>query len=131
MLAAPVPQRRAAVVAGARLTHAWLARGNDNDGGAPALFKTIQRNARHLSVLNRTAVDLEPRYRRRMQLQNKAVILAAVYVAVVGISGAVAGITSASAWVSLVSVALLSACSMLIVWSQPLQTAPALPVVRR
>jgi hypothetical protein len=66
-----------------------------------------------------------------MQLQNTTVFLAAIYVAVIVIGGAVAGVTSASAWVSLVSVALLPACSMLLVWSQALPTPPAIAVVRR
>ena len=67
-----------------------------------------------------------------MQLQNNTVILAAIYVAVIGVGGVAAGITSASAWVSLSALALLPACSMLIIWSQPSQTlSPALQVVRR
>ena len=64
-----------------------------------------------------------------MQLQNNTVILAAIYVAVIGVGGA--GITSAFAWVSLSALALLPACSMLMIWSQRSQPAPALQVVRR
>ena len=82
-------------------------------------------------MLNWTAVDSGPRYRRCMQLQNNAVLLAAIYVAVIGVGGAAAGITSASAWVSLSAVALLPACSMLTIWSQPSRPSPALQVVRR
>lgn len=55
----------------------------------------------------------------------------ALFVTLVGIAGAAAGVTPAWAWVSLVSITLLSACSMLIVWSEPLHPAPAAPVVRR
>ena len=66
-----------------------------------------------------------------MQLQNNTVILAAIYVAVIGVGGAAAGITSAAAWVSFTALALLPACSMLIIWSQPSQPLPALQVVRR
>jgi hypothetical protein len=67
-----------------------------------------------------------------MQLQNNTVILAAVYVALIGVGGVAAGVTSASAWVSLGALALLPACSMLIVWSRPLPIpSPALRVVRR
>jgi hypothetical protein len=66
-----------------------------------------------------------------MQLETTTVVVAALYVAAIGIGGAVAGVTSASAWVSLFSVALLPACSMLLVWSHPLRTPPRVPVVRR
>ena len=66
-----------------------------------------------------------------MQLQTNTVVVAAIYVAVISAVGVVAGITSASAWVALSALALLPACSMLIVWSRPLQTAPAFKVVRR
>jgi hypothetical protein len=67
-----------------------------------------------------------------MQLQNNTVIIAAAYVAVVGVAGLAAGITSAAAWVSISALALLPACSMLIVWSQPEPVlAPTPPVVRR
>jgi hypothetical protein len=53
-----------------------------------------------------------------MQLPNSTLILAAVYVAVIAVGGVAAGVTSASAWVSLGALALLPACSMLVVWSQ-------------
>jgi hypothetical protein len=66
-----------------------------------------------------------------MQLETTTVVVAALYVAVIGLGGAVAGVTSASAWVSLFSLALLPACSMLLVWSQPLRTPTAVPVARR
>ena len=67
-----------------------------------------------------------------MQLQNGTVVLAAIYVTLVGVGGVAAGITSASAWVSLIALALLPACSMLVVWSQRLpDRSPALQEVRR
>ncbi len=67
-----------------------------------------------------------------MQLQNNTVIIAAVYVAVIGVAGLAAGITSAAAWVSVCALALLPACSMLIVWSQPSPALSPVPrVVRR
>ena len=72
-------------------------------------------------MLNRTAADSGPRYRRCMELQNNTIILAAIHVAMVGVGGVAAGITSASAWVALSALALLPACSMLIIWSQPSQ----------
>jgi len=67
-----------------------------------------------------------------MQLQNNTVIIAAVYVAAIGIAGLAGGVTSAAAWVSLSALALLPALSMLMIWSQPSPTlAPAPRVVRR
>jgi len=63
-----------------------------------------------------------------MQLQNNTVIIAAVYVAAIGVAGLASGVTSAAAWVSVVALALLPACSMLIVWSQP---SPAPSPVRQ
>ncbi len=67
-----------------------------------------------------------------MQLQNSTVILAAVYVTIIGAGGVAAGITSASAWVSLSALALLPACSILLIWSRPSPTlSPALRVVQR
>ena len=76
-------------------------------------------------------MDSLPRYRRFMQLQNNTVILAAVYVAAIGIAGLAAGITSAAAWVALTALALLPALSLLIVWSRPLPTPAPAQVVRR
>jgi hypothetical protein len=67
-----------------------------------------------------------------MQLQNNTVIIAAVYVAAIGVAGLAAGITSAAAWVSISALALLPACSMLLIWSQPWPAlSPAPRVVRR
>jgi len=65
-----------------------------------------------------------------MQIQNNTVVLAAIYVGVIGIGGVAAGITSASAWISLSALALLPAGSMLVIWSQALQTSPAREVGR-
>ena len=62
-----------------------------------------------------------------MQLQNNTIILAAIQVATIGVGGVAAGI----AWVSLSAFALLTACSMLTIWSQPSQPSPALQVVQR
>ena len=59
-----------------------------------------------------------------MQLQNNAVIVAAAYVAIIGVAGLAGGITSAAAWVSLGALALPPACSMLTVWSQPSRPSP-------
>jgi len=66
-----------------------------------------------------------------MRLQNNTVVLAAIYVALIAVSGVAAGTTSASAWVSLGALALLPACSMLIIWGHPLQTRSAAPEMAR
>ena len=65
-----------------------------------------------------------------MQLQNNTVLVAAIYVAVIGAGAVAAGITSASAWVS-VAALVLPAFSMLLIWSQRPKMAPALQVVPR
>ena len=67
-----------------------------------------------------------------MQLQTNTMIFAAIYVAVINACGVATGITSASAWVALSALAILPACSMLIIWSQPSRIlSPALQAVRR
>jgi len=66
-----------------------------------------------------------------MQLQNNTVLVAAIYVAVVGAGAVAAGITSPSAWVAVAALALLPASSMLLIWSQQPKVPPALQVVPR
>ena len=54
-----------------------------------------------------------------MQLQNIKVMLAAMYVAVIGAAGAAGGVESVSGWVALGGIALLPAFAMLTLWNHP------------
>src|SRR5689334_14182610 len=83
------------------------------------------------SVLNRTAADSWLGYRAGIQLPKTTVIVAPFSVAAIYVGGIAAGLTSAFAWVSVTALAVLPACSLLVVWNRRAQASPALHVVRR
>ena len=57
-----------------------------------------------------------------MQLQKIKVVLAAMYVAVIGAAGVAGGVASPSGWVALGGLALLPAFAMLTLWNHPTQS---------
>jgi hypothetical protein len=57
-----------------------------------------------------------------MKLHDVKLMIAAMYVAVVGASGLAGGVTSAAGWVALAALALLPASAMLTLWKHPTQT---------
>ena len=67
-----------------------------------------------------------------MQLQNLKVILAAMYVVVIGAVGVAAGVTSAPGWAAIGGFALVPAFAMLMLWKHPSQTlSQAIQAARR
>jgi hypothetical protein len=57
-----------------------------------------------------------------MPLQNIKLVLAAIYVAVIGAAGLAAGVTSPAAWAVLSGLAVLPAVALLTLWNHPTQT---------